>query len=313
MKARIAGRQRMVAARVGFTLVELLVVIAIIGVLVALLLPAIQAAREAARRSHCTNNVKQIGLALQNYHSQQKSFPAGGRRLQTQNKVGLSMLVYIMPFMELGSLYDEIGPQPDGSALNYLPQNPLVVQYLCPSMDPPTISATSRPGSHYTGISGTNTTDEFIDLEDVNCGDVFKSGIFYPDSFTRIAQITDGTSNTLSVGERNYLFEPWTMGVTRVGLPPTGNMCMGTSHNVIFPINADLDDPDVGYYKFDNLAPPGAVKKMRLNELPFGSVHPGGAHFGYADGSVHFISDDINFTTYQALVTKDAGEVFEKP
>jgi prepilin-type N-terminal cleavage/methylation domain-containing protein/prepilin-type processing-associated H-X9-DG protein len=311
MRTRIAGRQRVLVRRVGFTLVELLVVIAIIGVLVALLLPAIQAAREAARRSHCTNNVKQIGVALQNYHAQHKHFPPGASKHHDEDGVGLSWLVHIMPFMELGNIYNELNPQPHGGAQNSLPQHQVIVAYLCPSMAPPSVSATARPGAHYSAVAGTNTTDEYIDLEDLNCGDVDTSGIFYPASNTRIAQIIDGTSNTIAVGERTYFFEGWMMGVTWNGISPSGNMCMGQSHNVRFPINADLNQ--FGYFRFDPLAPTGAAKTMRLNELPFGSLHPSGAHFGYADGSVHFFTDDINFTTFQALTTKDAGEVVEKP
>jgi prepilin-type N-terminal cleavage/methylation domain-containing protein/prepilin-type processing-associated H-X9-DG protein len=311
MKTCIAGRQRMVATRVGFTLVELLVVIAIIGVLVALLLPAIQAAREAARKTHCANNVKQIGLALQNYHSQQKSFPAGARKIRPGT--GLSWRVYILPFLELGNVYSEISPLPNGTAQSYNARYHVIQAFMCPSMDPPSVSATAEHGAHYSAIGGTNTTDEYLDLENANCGDVFTNGIFYHDSFTRIAQITDGTSNTFAVGERSYFFDHWMMGLTYSGLSPTSNMCMGSSHNVRYPINVDLDTLVDGYFKFDPHAPPDAVKRMTRNDLPFGSVHPGGAHFGYADGSVHFISDEINFTTYQALVTKDAGEVFEKP
>lgn len=294
----------------GFTLVELLVVIAIIGVLVALLLPAVQAAREAARRTHCMNNVKQIGLALQNYHSQQKHFPPGASKHESEDAVGLSWRVHILPFLELSNIYNEINPLPNGGATSYMHQKTPIQAYLCPSMDPPSTDPNAVQAAHYSAVSGTNTSDEVIDLEDISCGDIDISGIFFPASYTRIAQIADGTSHTFAVGERTYIFRDWLSGATWYGEPPTGEICMGSTNNVRFPINASLDE--FGYYRFDPKAPPGAQRTMRLNELPYGSVHNGGAHFGYADGSVHFLSDAINYTTFQAMSTKAGGETVDE-
>ena len=187
-------------------------------------------------------------------------------------------------------------------------------------MDPQT---TTTRTSHYSAISGTNTTSDYIDLHDVLYGDIYTNGIFFPDSNTRIAQISDGTSNTLAIGERTYfIFHAWLSGATWYGItpppgriptlsdfPPTAGIAMGGENNIIFPINADHNT--YGYYKFDFSVPPDQ-RKMRLNELPFASRHPGGAHFGYADGSVHFLNETINFTTLQALATKDGGEVVDE-
>ncbi|KKL10766.1 hypothetical protein LCGC14_2552540 [marine sediment metagenome] len=100
----------------GFTLVELLVVITIIGILIALLLPAVQAAREAARRMQCVNNLKQLGIAIQNYHSQHGSFPPGARLHKTETEVGLSWRVFVLPHLELNSIYEQINPLPNGGA-----------------------------------------------------------------------------------------------------------------------------------------------------------------------------------------------------
>ncbi len=316
----------------GFTLVELLVVIAIIGVLVALLLPAIQAAREAARRSHCTNNLKQIGLGLQNYHAQYKYFPPGARLHLEDDKVGLSWHVLVLPFVELGNIYNEMEPLPNGGARSYAHESTVMQLYHCPSADPPSTSATARHNAHYTGVSGTNTIDstapatnpyaDIIDLEDVSCGDIDANGIFFPNSNTRIAQIGDGTSNTLAIGERTYMFRAWLSGATWYGIPktdripalsdfpPSAEICTGGANNIHFPINADHNK--FGYYRFHpDPSIPLDQKKMRLNELPFASRHTGGAHFGYADGSVHFLNEAINFTTFQALATKDGGEVVD--
>ncbi len=300
----------------GFTLVELLVVIAIIGVLIALLLPAIQAAREAARRSSCTNNLKQIGLGLQNYHAQHKSFPPGARLHDLEDSVGLSWRVFILPFVELGNIYNEIEPLPNGGARSYAHQKTIMDLYLCASIERPENAANTLKEAHYAAVSGTNINDDYMDLEDISCGDIYTNGIFYPNSFTRIAQITDGTSHTLAIGERTYIFRDWMDGATKFGvplngpIPPNAEICTGAAKNTLFPLNADHNE--FGYYRFDPKAPAGSQKTMRLNELPFASQHPGGAHFGYADGSVHFLSDSINFTTYQAMSTKDGGEVGEE-
>ncbi len=306
----------------GFTLVELLVVIAIIGVLIALLLPAIQAAREAARRSSCVNNLKQIGLGLQNYHAQHRSFPAGARLHHLDDSVGISWRVLILPFVELGNIYNEIEPLPNGGARSLAHQKTIVNLFLCPSMSPPATSSTTLQMAHYSAIAGANTPNaEFTNLEDTSCGDIYTNGLFFPNSNTRIAQISDGTSNTLAIGERTYIFRDWMSGATWFGISPTGRspaldefppsaeVCMGGSNNIHFPINADLNH--FGYYRFDSAAPPGTQKTMRLNELPFASQHPGGAHFGYGDGSVRLLSDAINFTTFQALATKDGGDTID--
>ena len=288
--------------RLGFTLVELLVVIAIVGVLLGLLLPAVQAAREAARRAQCKNKVKQISIALQDYHGANRVFPTGGPLPEDQELIGLSWRAWILPFMEQDALYQKIGPLPSGGAADYNQRQQLVFDYICPSDDPQVGTDTDKI-SHYVGIAGPGRGDEKILLDQV-CGDVHTDGIFYADSETKISQISDGTSNTLAIGERLYIFRHWLHGADSRGDPYTG-ICMGAMKNSVYPINAD---PLVyGYYQFD-FSKPLPQRKMLLNDLQFGSYHPGGAHFGYADGSVHFVDDTIDFTVYQDLATKAGGE-----
>lgn len=289
----------------GFTLVELLVVITIIGILMGLLLPAIQAAREAARRTQCKNNLKQIGLALQNYHSARKCFPAGSRLLTSPGAFGISWRVLILPYIEQQTMYDEIGVLPTGGATNMTFRAAFVEAYLCPTAEQQPNTATALKNSHYSAVSGSNISDERIDLEDTNCGDLDISGIFYPDSQTRIGQITDGTSNTLAIGERTYIFRDWMWGASKVGNPAT-KICSGSSNNVHFPINANPQE--FGYCSEDPTVEP-QYRTMLVNELQFGSDHSGGAQFSLADGSVQFVSDDIEFNLYQNLTTKDGGEV----
>jgi prepilin-type N-terminal cleavage/methylation domain-containing protein/prepilin-type processing-associated H-X9-DG protein len=303
---RVSWMRRPKAA--GFTLVELLVVIAIIGLLLGMLLPAIQAAREAARRSSCSNNLKQIGLALQNYHAQLGFFPAGGLLHDIDGRPGISWRVMVLPHIELLPMYQEIGPLPDGGATNWNARMSRIDAFLCPSIALPIINGTVRMQSHYAAVSGAYRGDEFIDLEDNVCGDIYTNGIFYPDSRTKIAKITDGTSHTLAVGERYYTFYDWMEGATWTGTPPT-RICTDASKNIRWPINANRNV--VGYYKGDFDAPAGAAKTMLLNDLFFASEHSGGAQFCLADGSVQFIRDAIDFTVYQNLATKADDEVIE--
>ena len=303
----------------GFTLVELLVVIAIIGVLLGLLLPAVQAAREAARRSECTNNLKQQGIALQNYHAQHSHFPPGATKHKIKDLVGLSWRVYVLPFMELQNIYELINPLPDGGGENLSAQGQIIETYHCPSADRPPNDPGLLKLANYAAVSGANKSNDpnnlvdVIDLEDFNCGDIRKSGLFYPQSNIRIAQITDGTSNTIAIGERLYSFRDWLSGVTWWGSSPSSptGMCTGAAKNIHFPINADHFV--FGFYKFDFQMPADGERKMRLNELPFASEHPGGAHFSFADSSVHFLNETIDFTVFQGLATRDGGEIFRSP
>ena len=290
----------------GFTLVELLVVIAIISILVALMLPAIQAAREAARRSRCANNLKQVGLALQMYHSLHNSFPPGARLHEFERTVGLSWRVFVLPYLELNTLYESINPLANGGADSVAAKLLPIDVYLCPSAESVGNAPNTFKEAHYSAVSGAKTNDDFLDLEDVVCGDIATNGVFFPESYTRISQITDGTSNTLAVGERLYIFRDWLSGSTWKGDPPT-QICTGASKNVRYPINAD---PNVfGFYKGDFGAPSDANRTMLLNDLQFASEHPGGAQFCYADGSVQFLEESIDFTVLQAKATKDGGEV----
>ncbi len=288
----------------GFTLVELLVVITIIGVLLGLLLPAVQAAREAARRSECTNNLKQLGLAIQNYHSFHGSFPPGARLHEGEGQVGLSWRAFVLPYLELNAIYEQINPLPDGGAESMSHKFTIIDVFLCPSAERPEDGPDTRKVAHYTGVSGANTNDDILDLEDNICGDIDINGVFFPGSHTSIAGIRDGTSNTLAIGERLYIFYNWLFGSTWYGDLST-EICTGSSKNVHYPINAD--PYTFGFWVGDSSAP-AALRTMLLNELQFASEHPGGAQFCYADGSVHFLNESIDFNILQAMATKDGKE-----
>jgi prepilin-type N-terminal cleavage/methylation domain-containing protein/prepilin-type processing-associated H-X9-DG protein len=290
----------------AFTLVELLVVISIIGVLMALLLPAIQAAREAARRTQCINKLKQIGLALQNHHDAKKQFPSGAN-IHTGIGVGLSWNVLVLPYLELGSLYSEIQPLPNGGATNSSPEYSLIDAFICPTASEQGNQANTEKGSNYSAVAGAGRSDDGkMGFVSPNCGDVFTDGVFFADSRTPISRITDGTSNTLAIGERTYYWRSWYFGTTKRG-NPVNEICSGPAHNILYPINAD--QYQFGFYRFDNRAPVGAPKTMLLNDLQFGSDHPGGANFTFADGSVHMLSETIDMTVYKDMSTKDGGEI----
>jgi prepilin-type N-terminal cleavage/methylation domain-containing protein/prepilin-type processing-associated H-X9-DG protein len=298
-------------ARSAFTLVELLVVIAIIGVLLALLLPAVQAARAAARRTHCANNLRQLGLGLQSYGGQQRAFPPSARLRDLDDEPGVSWRVLVLPYVEQQALHDRIRPRLDGGVTTWAPRTHFVEGFACPEISPPS-GATTYKLSSYAAVAGAGREGEILDLEDNRCGDLDQDGVIYPDSRTKFSDITDGTSQTLLVGERLDAYWSWMEGATRVGDPPT-ELCSEAAKNIRAPLNANPWDPNVGFYKGDAQAPAGAPKTALFNHLRFASEHEGGAHFSYADGSVQFLRDEIAFAVYQDLATRNGGEAGAGP
>jgi prepilin-type processing-associated H-X9-DG protein len=290
-----------------------LVVIAVISILIALLLPAVQAARAAARRSSCSNNLKQIGLALHNYESQYGSFPSGAH-LQNNRKKGISWRVMLLPFIEQQTLYDEIKPLPNGEAQNWGPRTHVVDTYLCPSAPPPSSSLLALHPSNYAGVMGVRRPDstntaadstytgadrhrrcphpafEALNLAaDLFCGEICSNGVLFPNSRVRLAKITDGTSKTFAVGEQLYETRDWLTGLTFEKQLPM--LCTIATKNVVYHLNAEYET------------------SIAKNNLPFASEHTGGAQFTMCDGSVHFFQESMDVTVLQDLATKRGGEV----
>lgn len=308
--------------RSAFTLIELLVVIAIIAILIALLLPAVQQAREAARRSTCKNQLKQIGLALHNYHETHRIFPQGGygqsigsAGASSTNNVSMTFLVMILPFVDQAPLYEEFnlnrGYSYSGNLAACLNVPPV---YLCPSSNK--IRSThanelsnSRPvyASHYVGNMGpvgqnpVTSAPYTLECENPSSGtsvpncrggnDVGGLGVLGgPRSEIRLRDILDGSSNTIMVGEMSghkYLTEQiaprsWNRGCH-------SDSC-GSSKNVKYGINVH------GFVSGD------------FNNMSFGSVHEGGCHLLMADGSVHFASENIDMNVYLATASREGGE-----
>ncbi|MBN2296178.1 MAG: DUF1559 domain-containing protein [Pirellulales bacterium] len=294
----------------GFTLVELLVVIAIIGILIALLLPAVQAAREAARRINCTNNVKQIGLALHNYHSSNNIFPPGGwTNRGAIGKNGVSMYVILLPYLEKDMIQEnfdfskELDTYISSTGLEYKP----VPDLLCPSFHLKYYEAAGTKWyiQHYNPIMGAAGQDLYNGNGSYHqtrgpsgAGEFGTTGVLEIDKQHRIRDISDGTSNTFMVGEL-----AWDNGTaTRPVLPThwvrstTGGSDSAYAYccrNLKYPINSvPMIDGD-------------------WNNCSFGSVHPGGCNFLAADGAVRFVDENSELKILQALVTRAGSEIAE--
>ena len=292
--------------RRAFTLVELLVVIAIVGALVALLLPAVQAAREASRRTQCKNNLHQQALALQQHVAQFKSFPNGSTIMPPGDEYtfGLSWHVFLLPFLEQGALYQRINPALGPGGQDQSAQYEVAPVYQCPSYHRADALGTLRH-ANYAGISGAGREGFVRDLDDNVCGDLYVDGILFPGSSVTASQIEDGTSNTAVIGERSYwLVVSWLNGAYWAGSPES-EMCTTSTKNLRWPVNASHEA--YGYFRGDHSAP--AVRRTMLdNDLVFGSDHPSGAQFAFADGSVHWLADDLDFEIYQRMATRNGRE-----
>lgn len=278
--------------RRGFTLIELLVVIAIIAILISLLLPAVQQARAAARRTQCKNNLKQIGLAMHNYHDVYLSFPMG------TNSRFYGPLVAILPYLEqtqVQSLYhfDLYYTEPE----NLDAINTRLATYLCPEMVlPREVPSTpcNEPGAptSYGCSMGTHNGA---------AGDT--DGMFMGyDGFTaprpvRIRQVTDGTTNTILAGEFNYQLEDYLWSAfscpALAGQPRWGTYRWAPGYPGV-SLGSTEGDFNV------NLA---------VNRETWRSDHSGGAHFLLVDGSVHFFSDSVDAELLDDLAARDDGNV----
>jgi prepilin-type N-terminal cleavage/methylation domain-containing protein/prepilin-type processing-associated H-X9-DG protein len=293
-------------AKPGFSLVEVLIVVAIIALLLGLLLPAIQSAREASRRSTCSNHLRQQVIATQNYESQHRVLPPGAIVVPQEVRPGLCWRVVILSHMEDAALYQKLDVQPNGTVANRVAARYVPAVFQCPS-GRNNEKYSDYPLSNYDAVSGAGSNAaEIRDLDDQFCGDIYLDGIYYPGSRTRFKHITDGTSHTVALGERKYDLYTWLDGVNWYSAPDV-EMCAYATKNMRYPLNADA--AEFGYSVSDTDAPAGAVKNIVRNDLFFGSAHPGGALFAFADGSVDFIRDEIDFLIYKGMATKAGQEI----
>ena len=292
--------RRLKISRRAFTLVELLVVIAIIGILVGLLLPAVQAAREAARRMQCSNNVKNLMLATLNYESSNKRFPHGHNHRgifdgDPTNQFGGSAFGWgyaVLPFLEQSSLYSQFDsrfplPEKTISRNGLLAATPLPI-FSCPSDLKPAVfddnAITPSATSSYKGAAG--SYDGYGHASGSASGDRTRhNGVFNVDARGqfRFSDLTDGTSNTIGVAEARWRMDANGRNRSRI---------YGGSDNVQYAINALTTTLVNGEWAMNWMAAQGNPQPHRAA----GSEHTGGAQFGYMDGSVRFISQNIQHT-----------------
>jgi len=290
--------------RAAFTLIELLVVIAIIAVLIALLLPAVQQAREAARRSQCKNNLKQIGLALHNYHDSHNVFPPNSHGNATALPNGFSWRVMVLPYIDQGPLYNRFNfnARITDPANLVTSQNPMPA-YLCPSDPTPAVKTNLHPNWCFpgnatgaTGIASTNVCDIAGSTYDttaaVSCYsgvggldvDAGPNGMFRrrQDYVVRFRDMVDGTSNTLVVGEISPTYNIFSGWVPSDGVIQTTH---AINASALTCGSTPCTHPTLGW--------PLTVSAQ--------SFHVGGAHFILGDGSVQFLSQNMNLAVYQQL------------
>ncbi|WP_417391836.1 DUF1559 domain-containing protein [Gimesia sp.] len=318
---RLPSRFRTIWQR-GFTLIELLVVIAIIAILIALLLPAVQQAREAARRSTCKNNLKQIGLALHNYHETHRVFPPGfidneldfsGSKTAdpSANNNGMGWGGFILPFMDQAPLYNQLSSQTNQFGEHWSVSaselaKTVLPAYICPSdpMGGVNTDKSSFGKSNYLGSHGTAAATT-------------SNGILYGNSATRIRDITDGTSNTVLVSERTTQNDG--ADATNCGGTTPCNWQGGLWIGPRYTSSTSTWHPGVLHYDVTNFGGGNATYLINGSAATWGddwcasSSHVGGVHMLFTDGRVRFVSENMSAggsnTTYHKLVTRNGGEV----
>lgn len=310
--------------RSGFTLVELLVVIAIIGVLISLLLPAVQMARESARRTQCVNNLKQIGLGFQIYHDTYQQFPAGYLSDPNSNLImgvpdpltgdagpGWTCLFAALPHMEQGNLYRSFNVhRPCWDPVNAQPARTPLPLFICPSVSElsPTYTARTSAGTilgelsrtHYTANAGQN--DVWLIPGDVSRR---ANGPLFRNSKIRIATVRDGLSQTIFLGEKS----PRLADSTWVGIIPGATTCPGEAY-AWGVCDAAAAQIQVHSGPSANEIPPiihppnyySAHVDMMVSE------HPSGSNVLLGDGSVRFVAEEVNQMIWLALATCAGSE-----
>ena len=342
--------------RRGFTLIELLVVIAIIAILVALLLPAVQQAREAARRTSCRNNMKQLGLAMHNYHDVAGSFP-NGTSSANNGHWGVSWWARVLPYIDQAPMYGQLAfegnhpgwthntggdsgfPQSAGWRNGRVGSGKIMSVMLCPSSPLPKTRNTGGGAQlvlpHYVGVAGASNGDGFTNgsthpqrTRTGCCGNATNGRIAYGGALMhnetkRIADIVDGTSNHILLGEAGDFAKDkngnpisiqgvhgWLMGAPGSGLQPGYTRLFNLTF-VRYPPNFVKNwrsgDPRLTNDPTDLLNKNGVGPNFGMNNGLY-SAHPGGVVVALADGSVQFLGENIDMQVLRRLCTRDDGK-----
>ncbi|MDR3639673.1 MAG: DUF1559 domain-containing protein [Isosphaeraceae bacterium] len=303
MRDRLARRSR------GFTLIELLVVIAIIAVLVGLLLPAVQAAREAARRAQCVNNLKQLGLALANYEQAQKVLPPGYvsnvDASGNDTGPGWGWAAMLLPQLEQPALFNAVNFSLAVEALdNQTVRLTVLTAFLCPS-DPSPVPFWAVQRDLSTGAVVRNlcqlAPSNYPGVYGVSEPGPAGEGVFFRNSQVALRDVLDGTASTVFVGERSHVLNDatWTGSVTGAVLFPSGTTGVGR-------MVTELAPGLVLSHAGEHVGP--GDRNSEVNQ--FYSLHGGqGAHFLFGDGHVSFLKATTNYAIFSALATRAGGEV----
>ena len=314
--------------RSAFTLVELLVVIAIIGILIGMLLPAVQQVREAARRTTCLNNVRQQGLAMHLHHDAFNEFPVGAK---STARWGVGWHIQLLPFLEQSALFEKTDQRFNSFSAGYgLTYNNIVVPaYVCPSSPFDALleggfssNAEKSQRAHFYGIAGAvdDTTGGGIFSENRNRpsasrGIISGGGLLLMSDSVAIKDATDGTSNTAFIGESSDFLIDAAQAQVR---PNQGlGLCVSTNGNGVVDGN-NVSNYDQAVHTLTSIRYPlnhgdGSLAGVGLGNFNNGlvSAHSGGVNMGYADGSSHFVNESIDFTTLKYLATRDDGFILE--
>jgi prepilin-type N-terminal cleavage/methylation domain-containing protein len=311
--------------RGGFTLIELLVVIAIIAVLIALLLPAVQQAREAARRTQCKNKIKQLALALHNYHDSFMCFPSGGigQKLAGLDATcpcpngdgnnGLSWSVMVLPYIDEAPRYNLWDPnvatrsyqtwaQGDPRLGNDVEWSRSCHHYQCPS-DPGAGSGINN--INYLGVQGGGTLRTCAGSAVSSNNGIFNNGILYLNSRTRIGDILDGTTNVFLIGESRYAITPeGSRNASVIGWGSSTRLDSSCHPSVLAAAWLQINSvPGSGGSRQGW----GTRDARDYSSALFGSFHVGGCHMAMADGSVHFFSENMDLAAYRSLAIRSDG------
>lgn len=309
----------------GFTLVELLVVIAIIGVLVSLLLPAVQMAREAARRTSCSNNLRQLGLAAHNFHDSQQVLPSSVRPPGLTPLPRIAGLTFLLPYIEQNTMFERYDRTRNWfDPINLPITSQKVATFLCPSApNPDRLDGVPEAGSAWVGVVAPTDYSPTIGVDQrlLTAGlvDDAGAGILTKNGRPRLADVTDGLSNTILYGESagrpaHYVRGNRLVGSTPVNRVNAGGWCRPAS------------DFSIDGSSFDGSLLPGPCAINCTNGEATGTApfphpyygsegtgeayafHPNGAQFAFGDGSVQFINRNISMREFAALVTRGGGE-----